>query len=1023
MGQQEETRSIAAHDSLTKIYNFTAFCESSRKYLLSAGAGRSMGVIYANIIDFKSVNELYGLPEGDRMLGAFADFLKHLPRTRVCGRIFSDNFLCLFERTPGVDLYDEALGFAGAVERFLVGQQPFHPRSKPQIVSGISALEGGGEGLSAAIDGANIAHKEAKKKYRTACAVFDEALKDEMARAIRLQADLQAALEREQFTFYLQPKVNLRTGRVAGAEALARWKKPDGTVAGPAEFVPLLERTGNVEQLDFMIYEQVCRYLCGRQAGDSIVVPVSVNVSRAHLKDTDFVQKVKQLLIRYGVHPSLMEFELTETMLAESMEEAAAVIRGLRALGCKVSIDDFGTGYSALNLLKELEFDILKLDGSFVSGAAAEGYKSDVILRNIIRMADELYMTVLCEGLETAGQVERLNTFGCTLAQGYYFAQPMPAEAFEAFVQQAGGYCALPWGGADGAQRLPDYCEASALTDSAVRSITHSLFDAVPCAVAGVDPSSRQLLFANEQLFSLCGYPRGQMAEMEKAFFAHIATEPEKARLYAEMRRQFGTAGRCDTKLPVRRADGSVIWVRMTATYAGSPEWGRYLLCFFYDITREQTGTAAKSREIKQLSEERDFYAGMLSSIPCAVAQFRAEADGRYHAIHTNLAGARILGYESLEDFWSQPDPNVLSCVHPDDRRGALGNLSRLRRPGDARSFECRLVRRDGSVCWVSGTLQMLSGPEGSVIQVVFLDFTNRHALQTRFVHHYKRLARVLGQVLFEYEYGTDMLTFAGASESGLELPERAPAFLAEVHAGRFSQPFASYAACIAQALEEDGDDVCGAERRFELPGGGIWVRVSLVAVRGSSGARESAVGCIMDVTPQHEDRARLLRLTQTDSLTGVLNKRTTEQRCRTLWENTPGEKPFALLLLDVDNFKQTNDRYGHPKGDAVLRCLGENLSGLFRRDDVVGRVGGDEFLMMMPGAGGEQAVGRARKIAQEMCRSVSVQCGVDVSGSIGVVLSKPGACAYEELLRRADSALYAAKAAGKGCYRVYGGA
>lgn len=148
-------------------------------------------------------------------------------------------------------------------------------------------------------------------------------------------------------------------------------------------------------------------------------------------------------------------------------------------------------GYSALNLLKELEFDILKLDGSFVSGAAAEGYKSDVILRNIIRMADELYMTVLCEGLETAGQVERLNTFGCTLAQGYYFAQPMPAEAFEAFVQQAGGYCALPWGGADGAQRLPDYCEASALTDSAVRSITHSLFDAVPCAVAGVDPSSR----------------------------------------------------------------------------------------------------------------------------------------------------------------------------------------------------------------------------------------------------------------------------------------------------------------------------------------------------------------------------------------------------------------------------------------------------------------------------------------------------------------------------------------------------
>ena len=197
----------------------------------------------------------------------------------------------------------------------------------------------------------------------------------------------------------------------------------------------------------------------------------------------------------------------------------------------------------------------------------------------------------------------------------------------------------------------------------------------------------------------------------------------------------------------------------------------------------------------------------MLSSIPCAVAQFRAEADGRYHAIHTNLAGARILGYESLEDFWSQPYPNVLSCVHPDDRRGALGNLSRLRRPGDARSFEGRLVRRDGSVCWVSGTLQMLSGPEGAVIQVVFLDFTNRHALQTRFVHHYKRLARVPGQVLFEYENGTDMLTFAGAYESGLELQERAPAVLAEAHAGRHYQTLDTYATCVPRAAVEDCND------------------------------------------------------------------------------------------------------------------------------------------------------------------------------------------------------------------------
>ena len=168
------------------------------------------------------------------MLGAFADFLKHLPRTRVCGRIFSDNFLCLFERTPGVDLYDEALGFAGAVERFLVGQQPFHPRSKPQIVSGISALEGGGEGLSAAIDGANIAHKEARSIALPALCLMKHSKTRWRAPSV-CRRTCRRRWNGSSSPFILQPKVNLRTGRVAGAEALARWKKPDGTVAGPAE--------------------------------------------------------------------------------------------------------------------------------------------------------------------------------------------------------------------------------------------------------------------------------------------------------------------------------------------------------------------------------------------------------------------------------------------------------------------------------------------------------------------------------------------------------------------------------------------------------------------------------------------------------------------------------------------------------------------------------------------------------------------------------------------------------------------
>ena len=615
------------------------------------------------------------------------------------------------------------------------------------------------------------------------------------------------------------------------------------------------------------------------QAGDSIVVPVSVNVSRAHLKDTDFVQKVKQLLIRYGVHPSLMEFELTETMLAESMEEAAAVIRGLRALGCKVSIDDFGTGYSALNLLKELEFDILKLDGSFVSGAAAEGYKSDVILRNIIRMADELYMTVLCEGLETAGQVERLNTFGCTLAQGYYFAQPMPAESVRSVrVQQAGGYCALPWGGADGAQRLPDYCEASALTDSAVRCPS-----LIRCLTQCPVPWPEWTLPAGSCCLqtSSCSRCAGIRADRWRKWRKHfLPILPQSRRRPAFMRKcavSSVRAGRCDTKLPVRRADGSVIWVRMTATYAGSPEWGRYLLCFFYDITREQTGTAAKSRDIKQLSEERDFYAGMLEQHPVC----RRTVPGRggrtvpchsYESGRGTDTGIRKPG--GLLEPAGPECPLVRSsgrqarCVGQSVPAAPPGRRAQLRVPAGAPRWFGVLGIRDASDAVRPGGVRYSSRVFGFYQQTCASN-TVRASLQALGACCRGRSCLNMNTVRTCLPLpALQNRAWNCRSARRLSSPRSMP--------GAFPQPFASYAACIAQALEEDGDDVCGAERRIELPGGGIWVRVSLVAVRGSSGARESAVGCIMDVTPQHEDRARLLRLTQTDSLTGVLNKRTT---------------------------------------------------------------------------------------------------------------------------------------------------
>ena len=242
---------------------------------------------------------------------------------------------------------------------------------------------------------------------------------------------MEKAFENREFVVYMQPRVLLANDEIKGAEALVRWKKKDGSIIYPNDFIPVFERNKSVTQLDFYVYEEVCRYLKERLESGKKTVAISVNVSRVHLYSIDeFITKIKGLLVKYNIPPKYLEFELTETSFTDKVDDSITLLSRLRKLGVKVSLDDFGSGYSSLNVLTKLPLDILKIDKEFLRDFENDS-EEKIVIPSVIEMAKKLNLEVVCEGVETKEHVEFLRSIGCEYAQGYYYSKPIPQEEFD----------------------------------------------------------------------------------------------------------------------------------------------------------------------------------------------------------------------------------------------------------------------------------------------------------------------------------------------------------------------------------------------------------------------------------------------------------------------------------------------------------------------------------------------------------------------------------------------------------------
>lgn len=410
-------------DAATGLLGKEAFFDEAAAYLRHSGA-RDVSIVCFDVDHFKLFNDLHGLDCGDELLRYLgrALALRFSPDgAQPLARLAADTFaLCATGIRPE------------RVERILVDISSECPNGIDAIVrAGVYRIEDPASPVSIMCDRAVIALRTVKGSYFDRVALYDPGMREALVLEREVVAGIESALREDRIELFLQPKCNIRTGKIVGAEALARWRHPERGIVAPGEFIPLIERNGLVCSLDLRVWEKTAAWIRGLIDEGVQPVPVSVNVSRADIYLVDVAAELHALVERYGIEPSLIEVEITESAYSERPDRIVAAFDELAERGFTVLMDDFGSGYSSLNMLKDINVDVLEIDMRFLD---RDDRRSKDIMESVIRMARWLDLPVIAEGVETREQVNFLLDVGCSYAQGYYYARPMEAAAFEALL-------------------------------------------------------------------------------------------------------------------------------------------------------------------------------------------------------------------------------------------------------------------------------------------------------------------------------------------------------------------------------------------------------------------------------------------------------------------------------------------------------------------------------------------------------------------------------------------------------------
>lgn len=567
----QQLKYLAEYDTLTGIYNKTKFFEATR-LMIDEHDGESFVFLRFDIDRFQLINSFFGTAEGDRLLKYIAEKNKQIAKQfSLCtyGRIESDVFsLCL--------LYDETKvkNVLHSIRKLLAEYNPNYD-IVPSI--GLYIIDNKELPIEKMHARAKLAAKKCKGSYVQYYAYYDEAMGKKIEKEQEITNDMTTALSDHQFKVYYQPKFDVRLGKSCGAEALVRWCHPIKGVVSPSEFIPIFETNGFITELDYYVWEEVCKTIRGWLDEGKNVYPISVNVSRVELYNPRLVDIITTLTSRYQVPMNLFHLELTEGAYTDNPLALIETMKKFQDLGFVILMDDFGSGYSSLNILKDIAVDIIKIDMRFFTKAAIEG-RGESIIASVVRMAKWLHIPVVAEGVETKEQVDFLRGIGCEYVQGFYYAKPMPRAQYEELLTVEDGLSKKQVQNSEKAD-LDVLWSSSTQMELLFSNISQ------PALICEYEEGHVDILRANDAYHELVGYDE-KIFEPDDSFSYIAGSDYQKVNETFKSAVAFKEAGQCEYYRTKVNGDG--VWIQMKIKYI-TQVGSKAILCMsMIDITEHK---------------------------------------------------------------------------------------------------------------------------------------------------------------------------------------------------------------------------------------------------------------------------------------------------------------------------------------------------------------------------------------------------------------------------------------------------
>jgi len=578
-------------NALTGLYSEKAFFEEVENFLKTAD-DKTYCMMAIDVEHFRLYNTLHGKEEGDNLLRFIADMLRAYRQTQggVIGYLGGDNFALVTEYyKETLDQLREGIREEIRRKNNTTGYPPAY---------GIYSIVDRTEPASEMYHRATLALSYVIGNYTNRVKEYYPDMDSKVEQEIRLLSEIQAGMDNDEFTFFIQPQCDITQGKIVGGESLVRWIKPDKGMISPGVFIPVLEKNGFIADLDRVVWDKVCQWL--RQCIDRGYkpVPISVNVSRIDIFSLDVPKYIISLVEKYDITPDLLKIEITESAYADDGEPIIETVTRLRDYGFIVMMDDFGSGYSSLNMLKSVPVDVLKMDMRFLEINENEEEKGIGILESVINMARQMRIPIVVEGVETQVQENLLRKMGCCYTQGYLYYKPMSIENFEKILVDDEG---LDHGGFWYRQaesiHLREFMDTNLFNDTVINNILG------PAVFYDMYENHIEITRVNEQYFQLAGVPRQEQEDYRKKFWNSVRDD-DRQLLYAIFAQAYenqttGASG----FINFLRRDGVALWVNIKVFFLREKDGHKLFYAALTDMTEMKADTVVASSLSNNIEE------------------------------------------------------------------------------------------------------------------------------------------------------------------------------------------------------------------------------------------------------------------------------------------------------------------------------------------------------------------------------------------------------------------------------------